>query len=131
MNNFEFLPLDKLLKEKYKASVIDKWTFRDILYGKGRNDYVSVSEMTEDIIQTENAVFYLINDVDVINKNCICLYSYMYPNEEHLPTTSSGFCPFILFVVGLSEDGTHVEDYARWGSFGDNIFDEMGKLGLI
>ncbi len=130
MSSFEFQPFDKLLKEKYKAKVIDKQIFRDILY-EGHSEALSVSEMTEGIVQTEKAVFYLISNLEVINKNFSCLYPDMYPDGKVPPLTSYGFCSFVLFVAGLSEDGNYVESYARWGSFADNIFDEMLKLGLI
>lgn len=130
MSSFEFQPFDKLLKEKYKAKVIDKQIFRDILY-EGHSEALSVSEMTEGIVQTEKAVFYLISNLEVINKNFSCLYPDMYPDGKVPPLTLGEFCSFVLFAAGLSEDGIYVESYGRWGTFADNIFNEMWKLGLI
>ena len=127
MQDIEFSALDKLMKEKYKATLTDKFRFRDILYGEGRQDLSSVFDMTEGIIQSENAVFYLINDVSVINENCKCIAPDIYSTGKVTPVALSGFLPFILFVAELNTDGNKVVSYARWGSFADNIFEEIEK----
>ncbi|MBO7527816.1 MAG: hypothetical protein J6T74_08025 [Clostridia bacterium] len=124
-----FKTLNKLMISKYKATTISKQQFKDMLYGLNRTDLSdNISELTEGIIKTENTVFYMINDVKVLNDNCKCLNPKMFPNGKVLAAPLSMFYPYILFVVEKSEDGKNVINYAKWGSFADNIFDELAEL---
>ena len=99
------------------------------MYGKNRVDLSdNIAELTEGLIKTDNAVFYLIDDVEVINNNCCCLNPKMFLSGKVLPAPLSMFYPYILVVVEKSKDGKSVIDYAKWGSFSDNIFSELQNL---
>ena len=127
--NFNFDDVKKLMLNNYKAEVIDKTKFKELLYGFNRRDIGDdIGELTEGIIKSENAVYYLINDIDVINKNCKCIDPNMYSTGKVLPLPLSMFYPYILFVVELSEDGKDVLNYAKWGSFSDNFLENISKL---
>ena len=125
----DFKKVNELLLTKYKAIIITKQQFKDMLYGQNRTDISdNISELTEGIIKTENSVFYLINDVQVLNDNCKCLDPNMFTNKKVMPAPLSMFYPYILFIIEKSQDGKYVLDYAKWGSFADNIFDSLDKL---
>ena len=71
MRNLPFNKVNELMLKKYKANVINKQQFKNAIYGTNRKDLDdNISNLTEGIINSENAVFYLVNDVDTINKNC-------------------------------------------------------------
>ncbi|MDR2266036.1 MAG: hypothetical protein LBE09_00425 [Christensenellaceae bacterium] len=128
---FDYHSINKLLLGKYKAEVIDKLRFRDLLYGVNRTDIgEEVSELTEGLIETDNSIFYLINDVEVLNANCVCVPPEAYPNGKVF-TGIQVMLPYILFVIELSNDKGKVINYGKWGSFGDNLFKEMAAVGLI
>ena len=38
--------------------------------------------------------------------------------------------PYIVFVAELSDDKQQMINYAKWGSFGDNLFEELHELEL-
>lgn len=127
--NLKFEQVNELIMKKYKASVVTKNKFKDLLYGENRVDLSdNIDELTEGLIKTDNAVFYLIDDVEVINNNCRCLNPKMFPSGKVLPAPLSMFYPYILVVVEKSKDGKSVIDYAKWGSFSDNIFSELQNL---
>lgn len=127
----KFEQVNELMMTKYKAIVITKQKFKDLLYGSNRIDLSDdISELTEGIIKTENSLFYLINDVEVLNNNCQCINPSMFPSGKVMPAPLSMFYPYILFVVEKSKDGKYVVDYAKWGSFADNIFSELENLSL-
>ena len=52
----------------------------------------------------------------------------MYLSGQTIPMPLSGFMPYILFVAELSDDKKYMINYAKWGSFADNIFDELHTL---
>jgi hypothetical protein len=111
---FSFIAINQLLLEKYKAKIISKLQFRDSLIGPDRDDFgEDISELTEGIIHSDNVVFYLIDDVEVINENCKRLYGYMHPSGKVLAYPTVAFYSYILFVVEISEDGRSVVEYAR------------------
>ena len=118
----------QLLTKKYKAEEISKAKFKELLYGKASNVGDKISDLTEGIIKSENALFYLINDVEVLNENCKCVDKNMYPSGKVLPLPLSMFYPYILFVACLSDDGKKMVNYAKWGSFSDNIFESLDDL---
>ncbi len=125
----KFEQVNNLMVTKYKATIITKQKFKELLYGSNRIDLSDdINELTEGIIKTDNSVFYLINDVNVINENCQCINPNMFPSGKVMPAPLSMFYPYILFVVEKSKDGKDVVDYAKWGSFSDNIFSELGNL---
>ena len=124
--NYNFDQLNKIMLEKYKAKTISKKEFKEILYGKNRIDISDdITELTEGIIKSENTVIYLINDVDVLNKNCHCIDKNMFPSGKVLPLNLSGFLPCILFVAELSKEKESVINYAKWGSFADNVIETL------
>jgi hypothetical protein len=125
--NFE--KVNELMITKYKAKIISKQQFKDSLYGMNRNDLSDdIFELSEGLIKTENCVFYLINDVDVLNKNCSCVNPDMFPSGKVMPTPLSMFYPYILFVAEKSLDGNYIISYAKWGTFADNIFSNLQSL---
>lgn len=129
MRNLPFNKVNELMLKKYKANVINKQQFKNAIYGTNRKDLDdNISNLTEGIINSENAVFYLVNDVDTINKNCKWVYPQMYLSGQTIPMPLSGFMPYILFVAELSDDKKYMINYAKWGSFADNIFDELHTL---
>ena len=72
--NLNFDQVNELMIKKYKATIITKQKFKDLLYGINRTDLSdNIVELTEGIIKTDNSVFYLINDVEVLNNNCLLL----------------------------------------------------------
>ena len=122
--------LNNLLLKKYQAEIISKQQFKDAIYGPNRIDLDNDTyTLTEGIIDSENVVFYLINKVKIINKYCNCIDS-TYPIDKTLPFPSSGFMPYIVFVAELSDDKQQMINYAKWGSFGDNLFEELHELEL-
>ena len=126
MMRIDFTKVNDLLTTKYKATIITKQQFKDAVYGFNRDDIDnSISTLSEGIITNENAVFYLINDTEVLNKYCKCINPQMYPSGKIMPAPLSGFMPYILFIAELSEDKSEMINYAKWGSFADNIFDEL------
>lgn len=125
----KFNEVNNLMLDKYKATIITKQKFKDLLYGDNRTDLSDdIFELTEGIISTDNSVFYLINNVEVLNSNCKCVNPDMFPSGKVMPAPLSMFYPYILFVVEKSKDGIEVIEYAKWGSFSDNIFEELGKI---
>lgn len=128
MIEIELKKVEELLAKKYKAEKISKAKFKELLYGPTSNVGDNISDLTEGIIKSENALFYLINDVEILNENCKCIDKSMYPSGKVLPLPLSMFYPYILFVVGLSDDGKNVVNYAKWGSFSDNIFESLDEL---
>ena len=125
----KFNQVNELFMNKYKATIITKQQFKDLLYGENRTDIGDdISELTEGIIKTDNTVFYLINDIEILNKNCQCIDPNMFPSGKVLPSPLSMFYPYILFVVEKSKDNKDIINYAKWGSFADNIFSELNKL---
>lgn len=130
MMRIDFTKLNNLLLNKYQAEVISKQQFKDAIYGPNRPDLDDDTyTLTEGIIDSENVVFYLINKVKIINKYCNCIDS-TYPIDKTLPFPSSGFMPYIVFVAELSDDKQQMVNYAKWGSFGDNLFEELHELEL-
>lgn len=122
--------LNNLLLDKYQAEVISKQQFKDAIYGPNRTDLDNNTyTLTEGIIDSENVVFYLINKVSIINKYCKCIDS-SYPNDITDTTPLTEFMPYIVFVAELSDDKQQIINYAKWGSFGDNLFEELHKLEL-
>jgi hypothetical protein len=131
MNKISMKKLNNLLLNKYKAEVISKQQFKNAIYGFNREDISDdISILSEGIITNENAVYYLIKDTTVLNNNCKCVNPQMYPSGQTIPAPLSGFMPYIVFVAELSEDKQYMVNYARWGSFGDNLFEELYKLEL-
>lgn len=129
MRKINFEKANNLLITKYKATIITIQQFKEAVYGFNRDDLSDdVSTLSEGMINNENAVFYLINDVTVLNDNCTCVDPQMYPSGKTLPLPLSGFMPYILFIAELSEDKSTIINYAKWGSFSDNIFDELCDL---
>ena len=129
MMKIDFTNVNDLLTTKYKATIITKQQFKDAVYGFNREDIDnSISTLSEGIITNENAVFYLINDTEVLNKNCKCINPQMCPSGKTTPAPLSGFMPYILFIAELSEDKSEMINYAKWASFADNIFDELYTL---
>lgn len=129
MAKISFKKVNDLLIIKYKAKIITKQQFKDAVYGFNRIDIDDdISILSEGIIPSENSMFYLINDVSVLNENCKCINPQMCPSGQTIPSPLSGFMPYILIVAELSEDKTEVIRYAKWGSFADNIFDELYAL---
>ncbi len=125
MNKIDFRKLNNLLLNVYKAKIIDKKQFKAAIYGPGRDDVSDdIYELTERIICGEDVVFYLINDAEVLNKTCKCVNGLDYPSGETIPFPLSGFMPYIVLVVELSDDNQNVVNYAKWGSFSDNIFEQ-------
>lgn len=124
-----FKKVNDLLITKYKAQIITKQQFKHAVYGFNREDIDDdISTLSEGLITNVNAVFYLINDTTVLNENCKCINPQMYPSGQTIPAPLSGFMPYILFIAELSEDKTEMVNYAKWGSFADNIFDELHSL---
>lgn len=121
--------LNNLLLGKYHAEIISKQQFKNAIYGLNRDDISDdISTLTEGIIDSENVIFYLINKIEIINKFCKCLSSQMCPSGKTLPVPLSGFMPYIVFVAELSDDKQQVINYAKWGFFADNIFDELQTI---
>lgn len=117
--------LNNLLLGKYHAEVISKQQFKNAIYGLNRDDISDdISTLTEGVIDSENVIFYLINKVEIINKYCKCI-NYSYPRDFTDTTPLTEFMPYIVFVAELSDDKQQVINYAKWGSFADNIFDEL------
>ena len=130
MNKISMKKLNNLLLNKYEAEVISKQQFKDAIYGPNRTELDNDTyTLTEGIIDSENVIFYLINKVSIINKYCKCVDS-SYPNDITDTTPLTEFMPYIVFVAELSEDKQYMVNYARWGSFGDNLFEELYKLEL-
>lgn len=129
MMKINFKKVNNLLTTKYKATIITKQQFKNAVYGFNREDIDDdISTLSEGIITNENAVFYLINDAIVLNENCKCVDPQMYSSGQTIPAPLSGFMPYILFIAELSEDKSEMINYAKWGSFSDNIFDELYTL---
>lgn len=123
-----FKKVNDLLLNKYQASIISKQQFKDAIYGPNRTDLDDdICCLTEGIIDSENAIFYLINKVKILNKYCKCV-NPAYTGEITEITPLTEFFPYIVFVAELSEDKTEMVNYAKWGSFADNIFDELYSL---
>lgn len=118
----------KVIKQKK----IDKKKFKELIYGFNRNDLSDdIEDLTEGLIESENTLFYLISDVDVINKNCRCINPAMYPQGKVLPLPLSMFYPYIIVACELTTSGTSIQKYAKWGSFDDNldkIFSEKDNM---
>ena len=130
MNKISIKKLNNLLLNKYQAEVISKQQFKDAIYGPNRTDLDNDTyTLTEGIIDSENVVFYLINKVSIINKYCKCIDS-SFPNNITDTTPLTEFMPYIVFVAELSEDKSKMINYAKWGSFGDNLFEELHNLEL-
>lgn len=126
MKKIEFEKVKDLMIKKYKAAVIGKQQFKDAVFGRNRSDIADdILNLTEGVISSENTVFYIINKVDVINRNCKCLDSGMYASGQTVPLPLSGFMPYIVFAVELSDDRKYMVNYAKWGSFADNISEEL------
>ncbi len=124
-----FKKVNDLLISKYKAKIITKQQFKNAVYGLGREDIDdSISTLSEGLITSENVVLYLINDATVLNENCKCVDPQMYSLGEITPLPLSGFMPYILFIAELSKDKSEMINYAKWGSFADNIYDELYTL---
>ena len=130
MNKISMKKLNNLLLGKYQAEIISKQQFKDAIYGSNRSDLDDDTySLTEGIIDSENVVFYLINKVEVINKYCQCINS-SYPKNITETTPLTEFMPYIVFVAELSDDKQEMVNYAKWGSFGDNLFEELHNLEL-
>ena len=129
MTRIEFEKFNQLMVNKYKAKVIDKQQFKEAIYGLNRTDLEDdVYILTEGIIDSENVIFYLINDVEVLNANCKCVDPHMYPAGITDTTPLLEFMPYIVIVAEKSGNGKHITNFAKWGSFADNIFEQVGKL---
>lgn len=129
MNKISTKELNNLLLGKYNAEVISKQQFKNAIYGLNRDDISDdISTLTEGIIDSENVIFYLINEISVINDNCKCISSQIFSSGKTIPMPLSGFMPYIVFVAELSDDKQQVTNYAKWGSFADNIFDELQTI---
>ena len=130
MNKILIKKLNNLLLNKYQANIISKQQFKDAIYGSNRTDLDDDTfSLTEGIIDSENVLFYLINKVDIINKYCKCIND-AYPKDITDTTPLSEFMPYIVFVAELSDDKQYMVNYAKWGSFGDTLFDELDALDL-
>ena len=130
MNKILMKKLNNLLLKKYQAEIISKQQFKDAIYGPNRTDLDNDTyTLTEGIIDSENVVFYLINKVEVINKYCKCI-NLSYPKTITNTTPLTEFMPYIVFVAELSDDKQQMVNYAKWGSFGDNLFEELHELEL-
>lgn len=125
-----FEKFDNLMKNKYKAKEISKKSFKDSIYGPARDDIDdNIETLSEGLICSENAIFYLINDIEVINKNCKCIDpSMFFSNGEVLPLPLSEYMPYIVLVAELSKDNKYMTNYAKWGSFSDNIIEELNQI---
>ena len=130
MIKIKFEELNNLMISKYEATIIDMQHFKAAIYGPNRIDLDDdICLLTEGIIDSENVVFYLINKVEIINKYCKCI-DPTYPAENVYPLPLSGFMPYIVLVVELNTDKNKVVNYAKWGSFGDNLLEEIAQLDL-
>ena len=131
MMQINFKKVNDFLTAKYKAKIITKQQFKNAVYGFNREDLDdNISSLSEGVITSENAVFYLINDVTVLNANCKCVAPQIYPSGQTIPAPLSGFMPYIVFVAELSDDKKQIINYAKWGSFGDSLFEELYELEL-
>lgn len=119
----------ELMISKYKAEIITKKQFKEAIYGPNRDDIDDdVYTLTENIIDSENVVFYLINKVEIINKYCKCVNTQMFPGGQIMPLPTSRFMPYITLVAELDTNRENVIDYAKWGSYADNLFSEIDSL---
>ena len=116
-----------VLLTKYNAKEIDRKKFALLLTGQESNFNLSNSELMENCIDDEikNIKYYLINDTEVLNKNCKCIPSSFGNIEQHMPYTTY---PYILVALGISHDNSLIEDYYIMSSFEHNIFEEMRNL---
>ncbi|MFQ6723948.1 MAG: hypothetical protein ACLRFE_01255 [Clostridia bacterium] len=116
-----------VLLSKYKAKEIDRKKFALLLTGQESDSNLSNSELMENCIDDEikNIKYFLINDTEVLNKNCKCLPSSFGNIEQHMPYTTY---PYILVALGISQDNSLIEDYYIMSSFEHNIFEEMRNL---
>lgn len=116
-----------VLLNKYKAKEINREKFALLLTGQESDTNLSNSELMENCIDDaiKNIKYYLINDTEVLNKNCKCISSGCNEIEEYMPYTTY---PYILVALGISHDNTLIEDYYIMSSFEHNIFDEMCNL---
>ena len=116
-----------VLSTKYNAKEIDRKKFALLLTGQESNFNLSNSELMENCIDDEikNIKYYLINDTEVLNKNCKCIPSSFGNIEQHMPYTTY---PYILVALGISHDNSLIEDYYIMSSFEHNIFEEMRNL---
>ena len=128
MNKISIQKLNNLMLNKYKAEIIKKQQFKSAIYGPNRIDLDDdIYTLTENIIDSENVVIYLINKVEILNKYCSCIDS-SYPKEITDTTPLTEFMPYVVFVAQLSNDNEYMINYAKWGSFGDTIFEELDIL---
>ena len=129
MNKISIQKINDLLLKKYKATIITKQQFKESIYGLNRTDLDDdIISLSEGLIKSENCIFYLINNVEIINKYCKCLDKHSYPCKKTIPLPSSCFMPYIVIVAELSDDKEYVVDYAKWGSFKDTLFEELNEL---
>lgn len=127
MIKFDLNKFINILSTKYKAKEIDRKKFALLLTGQESDSNLSNSELMENCIDDEikNIKYYLINDTEVLNKNCKCIPSNFGNIEQHMPYTTY---PYILVALGISQDNSLIEDYYIMSSFEHNIFEEMRNL---
>ncbi len=130
MNKVSIKKINNLLLNKYQAEIISKQQFKDAIYGSNRTDLDDDTySLTEGIINSENVIFYLINKVKIINQYCKCI-NPLFPKDTTDTTPLTEFMPYIVFVAELSDDKQQMVNYAKWGSFGDNLLEEIYQLEL-
>ena len=127
MIKFDLNKFIGVLLTKYNAKEIDREKFALLLTGRESDFNLSNSELMENCIDDEikNIKYYLINDTEVLNKNCKCIPSSFGNIERHMPYTTY---PYILVALGISQDNSLIEDYYIMSSFEHNIFEEMRNL---
>ena len=127
MIKFDLNKFINILSTKYNAKEIDRKKFALLLTGQESDSNLSNSELMENCVDDEikNIKHYLINDTEVLNKNCKCIPSSFGNIEQHMPYTTY---PYILVALGISQDNSLIEDYYIMSSFEHNIFEEMRNL---
>lgn len=127
MTKFNANKFINILLTKYKAKEINRKKFALLLTGRELDCNLSNSELMENCIDDEikNIKYYLINDIDVLNKNCKCVPSSFSSIDKYMPYTTY---PYILVALGISEDNILVEDYYIMSSFEHDIFKEIHNL---
>ncbi len=116
-----------VLLTKYKAKEIDRKKFALLLTGQESDSDLLNSELMENCIDDDikNIKYYLINDTDVLNKNCKCIPSSLGSIDQYMSYT---VYPYILVALGISQDNSLIEDYYIMSSFQHNLFEEMRNL---
>ena len=115
-----------LLLSKYKAKEIDRKKFATLLIGCESHADESNSALFVNGVVNEitNVKYFLINNIEVINENCKCIFSEDDGIEQY---KLYAIYPYILVAFSIDQDNLIEKGYIM-SSFRHNIFDEMSKL---